>query len=91
MTERRDFRITYYERQATRLVEHLRSLADDIERHAKPYGKPGVTGTPRHLAAAEQVNHALTWGLANASAYRLFDAAHHADVAEAEAATGGAA
>jgi len=91
MTERQDFRITFYERQAARLVEHLRLMADDIERHAKPYGKPGVTGTPRHLAAAEQINHALTWGIANAGAHRLFDAAYHADVAEDEAATGGAA
>lgn len=87
MAERSDFRITAYERYATRLVEHLRSLADDVERASKPYEKSGITGTPRHLNAAEQVNHVLTWGIANAGAYRLFDAARHADMAEAEATT----
>lgn len=70
-----------------RLVQNLRDLADTVEREGVPRDKPGVTGTPRHLAAAEQVNHALTWAIANAGAYRLFDAAHHADAAEHEAAT----
>lgn len=82
MSDRQDFRIAFYDKQVARIVDGLRSLADDIERQGQPYGKPGVTGTPRHLAAAEQVNHALTWGLANLGTYRLFDAAHHADVAE---------
>ena len=84
MSERRDFRITYYERQVQRLATHFRDLADQIERLSVPYSKPRVTGTPRHLAAAGQVNHALTWGIANAGAHNLFDAAYHADVAETE-------
>jgi hypothetical protein len=84
-----DFRIRFYERQTAGVVDRLRALADQIEREAKPYAKAGITGTPRYLAAAEAVNHALTWGIANVGAYRLFDAAHHADEAEADATKGG--
>jgi hypothetical protein len=84
MSDRTDFRISFYERQVERLVTSLRDLADQIERNGKPYDKPGVTGTPRHVAAAENVNHALVWGIANAGAHRLFDAAFHADEAERE-------
>lgn len=84
MTERIDHRIKFYDRQAEKIVAHLRSLADEVEREAIPRAKAGITGTPRYLAAAERVNHALTWGLANLGAYRLFDTAYHADDAEQE-------
>ena len=77
-----DYRINFYNRQVERLVQALRDLADQVEREGEPRQKPGVTGTPRHLAAAEAVNHALTWGIANAGAYRLIEAAYHADDAE---------
>ena len=77
-----DFQIRYYNRQAARVVDELRALADRIEREANPHPTPGVTGTPRHMAAAERVNHALTWGIANIGAHSLFDAAFHADDAE---------
>jgi len=82
---RRDFRVTYYERQVARLSQQLHDLADQVELEGKPRETPGITGTPRHLNAAEAVNHALTWGIANAGAYRLMDAAYHADAAEREA------
>ena len=85
--DRRDFRLTYYDRQVARLVQAIRDLADQVEREGVPYEKAGITGTPRYLNAAEQVNHALTWGVANAGAYRLMDAAYHADAAEVERAT----
>ena len=85
MSERQDFRVTFYERQVAKLADHLRDLAEQIERAGRPHSAPGVTGTPRYLNAAEQVNHALTWGIANAGAYRLIEAAWQADAAEADA------
>lgn len=86
MSERKDFRITFYERQVARLATHLRDLADDVERQGKPYSTPGVTGTPRFLGAAEAVNNSICWGIANAGAHRLFEAAYQADAAENAAA-----
>lgn len=77
-----DYRIRAYERQTATMVAGLRSLADRIEREAKPHDKPGVTGTPRYLSAAESVNHALAWGIANLGAHRLIETAYHADTAE---------
>jgi hypothetical protein len=80
-----DYRLAAYTRRVETIVRDLHALADRLEREAKPYAGKGVTGTPRHLAAAESVNHALTWGIANLGAYRLIETAHHADIAEAEA------
>jgi hypothetical protein len=83
-SDQRDYRIRFYERQAARLVAHLHSLADEVERAARPSAGPGVTRTPRFLAAAERVNHALAWGIANAGAYALTESAYHADAAEVD-------
>jgi phosphoglycolate phosphatase-like HAD superfamily hydrolase len=80
-----DYRLAAYERHVEGMVRELRSLADRVEREARPSPRPGVTGTPRHLSAAESVNHAIVWGIANLGAYRLIEVAHHADVAESEA------
>jgi hypothetical protein len=81
-----DYRTAAYQRHAAQVAADLRSLADRVEREARPYKSGGVTGAPRHLNAAEAVNHAITWGIANIGAYRLFELAYHADAAEAEAA-----
>jgi hypothetical protein len=80
-----DYRLGVYERHAEQIVNDLHGLAERIAREAKPYAGPGITGTGRYTAAAEAVQHALTWGIANLNAYRLIEDAHHADRAEAEA------
>jgi hypothetical protein len=82
----KDFRVRYYERQVERLVTGLRELADDVARESVPRATEGVTGSPRFLSAAERVNRTIAWRLANLSPHRLFDAACHADMSEAEAA-----
>lgn len=87
MSEQPDFRIRAYERHAANLVRDLRDLADRVERESRPARNAGVAGTPRYLAAAEAVNHAIAWGVANAGPHRLFDVAYHADQAEAELGT----
>lgn len=84
MSADEDFRIRHYRRSAEQLVEHLHDLADRIERVAEPSKTLCIDGTPRFAYAAEQVSHELTWGIANAAAYRLFHDAVHADAAEAE-------
>lgn len=80
----RDFRVDWYERQAAKIVDRLRSMADDVERAAKPYDRASVDGAGRFVDAAEQVNHAIAWGIANAGAYRLSRAAAEADASERE-------
>lgn len=80
----RDYRIEAWDRSVETIVRDLRSLADRIEREGQPYGSPRLTGTGRFTSAAEDVQHALAWGIANLGAYRLIETAFHADAAERE-------
>ena len=73
-----------YQEKADAIVARLRSLADEVERAAVPAPGPSVTGTGRYVTAAIQVQHAVTWGVANLTAYHLVDDAVTADAAEAD-------
>jgi hypothetical protein len=68
--------------QRSRLVRSLRALADEIE-NLPIDDKPDTMSTPRYTAAAQKIQHALTWQIANAGAHHLTGAAGQADAAEA--------
>jgi hypothetical protein len=75
------WQIERYDRELASVVASLRRLADEVERVGKPYTGPHIIGSPnqRYATAAEQVQQAVAWGIANAGAYRLIGPAADAD------------
>jgi hypothetical protein len=71
--EETPWQVRLYDDRLAAVVTDLRRLADEVERVGKPYMGPHIIGSPnqRYATAAEAVQHAIAWGIANAGAYRL--------------------
>jgi hypothetical protein len=73
-----------YRRAVQRTANRLRDLAEEIERDGMRVRKtklPDGTEVPDYGNAARDVVHAVQWGVANAHADRVVDAAVSADFA----------
>lgn len=68
-----------YQRNAAKIAADLRSIANQVERDAEV--RETFHGAPPHSWAAQQVQHAVLWGLANLNLDGLTNAAAEADAA----------
>lgn len=69
----------HYNRQREHLVGNLRTLADDIERVSVRDNRKDLL--PDFHSAVKDIEHKLTWGIANAGFGSLLDAAMEAHLA----------
>lgn len=73
---------SFYQNRLAATVRALRDLADRVEQDGQPRDEPSPAGVPRWSNAADAVQHAIAWGVANANANTLVSAAAQADQAE---------
>lgn len=73
----------FYAKQVADVVRRLRGLADEVEREGR--ARPGVMGRqdgrPEYVHSAQQIVHAVTWGLANLNLDGVISAGNEADQA----------
>lgn len=74
----------FFVKQLEGIAARLRDVADQVEREATLRETPYIDGTPKHAIAAEQVIHAVTWGVANLNLSGLVHDAAQADALDAK-------
>jgi hypothetical protein len=84
--ELRDYLEKHFRQRVNHYADALRRLADDIEREAMQLGKqPGMLSRPISATdITQRIQHAIEWGLANASFSSVITAAADYDRGEKE-------